>query len=94
MSDDDLKFNRRFLAGFAVMLTVAALAYLGAITFLPLPAANVRFADTILGFMLGTLLGTVIAFFFGSSKSSQNKAQRADAVVQALTADPPAELTP
>lgn len=72
MNDQDI-FNRRFLAYFAVGLCVAAMAYVAAITFLPLPEPNARFADTVLGFILGTVMATPIAFFYGSSKSSQTK---------------------
>lgn len=72
MNDSDL-FNRRFLAYFAVGLCAAAMAYVAAITFLPLPKDNARFADTVLGFILGTVMATPIAFFYGSSKSSQAK---------------------
>lgn len=72
MNDTDI-FNRRFLAYFAVGLCVAAMAYVAAITFLPLPKDNARFADTVLGFILGTVMATPIAFFYGSSKSSQAK---------------------
>ena len=79
MTDGDL-FNRRFLAYFAVGLCIAAMAYVAAITFLPLPKENARFADTVLGFILGTVLATPIAFFFGSSKSSQAK----DATIQTM----------
>jgi len=72
---DDVRFNRRFLAYFAVGLCLSAMAYVAAITFLPLPKDNARFADTVLGFILGTVMATPIAFFYGSSKSSQVKDQ-------------------
>lgn len=72
MTDADL-FNRRFLAYFAVGLCVAAMAYVAAITFIPLPKENARFADTVLGWLLGTAMATPIAFFYGSSKSSALK---------------------
>lgn len=72
MNDPDL-FNRRFLAYFAVGLVVAGMTYLAAITFIPIPEANIRFADTILGFIIGTLVAAPIAFFYGSSKGSQAK---------------------
>ncbi len=74
MNDDtDIIFNRRFLAYFAIGLCVAAFGYVVAITFLAIPKENARFADTVLGFILGTVMATPIAFFYGSSKSSQAK---------------------
>lgn len=64
-------FGRRFLAYFAVGLTIAGMAYLAAITFAPIPKENIGFANTILGFIIGTMVASPIGFYFGSSKSSQ-----------------------
>ena len=41
MNDDDSKFNRRFLAYFAVGLCIAAMAYVAAITFRFMPERSV-----------------------------------------------------
>ncbi len=81
-NDDDLKFNRRFLAFFAVGLCLAAMGYVVAITFLPIPKDNTQYASTALGFILGTVFATPLAFHFGSSKSSQSK----DAAINAQLA--------
>jgi hypothetical protein len=35
----------------------------------------VRFADTILGFLLGTVVATIINFFLGSSAGSKEKTE-------------------
>ncbi len=75
MNDDDIKFNRRFLAYFAVGLCLVAMGYVVAITFLPIPKDNAQYASTALGFILGTVFATPLAFHFGSSKSSQAKDQ-------------------
>jgi len=69
--DDSSKFDRWFIAGFAVFLAVCGLGYIAAITFATIPEKNVRFADTALGFILGTLLTTVVAYFYGNSKQNQ-----------------------
>ena len=45
------------------------------ITFGNIPSDNVRFADTILGFLLGTIIATIINFFLGSSKGSADKSE-------------------
>ena len=66
-------FSKRFIYYFAIFWGMAAVIYLGLITFATIPEANVRFADTILGFLLGTIIAQVIAFFYGSSRSSQYK---------------------
>ncbi len=57
-------FAQRFAAGWSLFAGV----YILAITFVPIPKENIRFADTILGFVLGTLIATLINFFFGSSR--------------------------
>lgn len=52
---------------FGVALAMASITYVFLITWIPIPPENIRFADTALGFILGSLLATVINFFFGSS---------------------------
>lgn len=70
-SDDP--FVRRFIYYYAIFWSVCSAAYIGFITFGYIPEQNVRFADTILGFILGTLVATIVQFFYGSSKGSQDK---------------------
>jgi hypothetical protein len=72
LSQDDL-FAKRFVYYYALGITAASLVYIGAITFVQIPETNIRFADTILGFIIGTFLTTVIQFFYGSSRASQSK---------------------
>ena len=38
---------------------------------LEIPKENIRFADTILGFLLGTIISAIIQFFYGSSLGSK-----------------------
>jgi hypothetical protein len=38
-----------------------------------IPETSVRFVDTILGFLLGTVVATIIQFFLGSSVGSKTK---------------------
>jgi hypothetical protein len=47
--------------------------YIGCITFADIPDDNVRFADTILGFVLGTMVASMFQFLLGSSLGSRNK---------------------
>lgn len=68
-------FSKRFVYWFAAFWSLFACAYIGFITFGEIPANNVRFADTILGFVLGTLIATIIQFFYGSSRSSSGKTE-------------------
>lgn len=58
------------------ILIAISLLYVIALTWLPVPANNVRFADTSLGFLLGTVIATVINFFFGNSETSKLAIQK------------------
>jgi hypothetical protein len=64
---------KNFVYLLASFWTVATIIYIGFITFGSIPEANVRFADTILGFLLGTVIATIINFFMGTSFSSRIK---------------------
>ncbi|MFT7880937.1 MAG: hypothetical protein ABXS91_11155, partial [Sulfurimonas sp.] len=72
LSQDDL-FSKRFVYYLASFWSLVGAAYIFLITFYDIPEENVRFADTVLGFLLGTIVATVINFFFGSSKGSKDK---------------------
>lgn len=72
LGQDD-KFSKRFVYIFAAGWSIVAVVYIFMITFMSIPAANVRFADTVLGFLLGTIVATIINYFYGSSKSSADK---------------------
>lgn len=74
-------FSKRFVMYLSIFWSVVAVAYIAAITFMTIPAGNVRFADTILGFMLGTVVATILNFFLGSSNGSKDKT---DAMAEAL----------
>ena len=69
----DSWFAKNFVYLLASFWTVAAIVYIGFVTFGTIPAENVRFADTILGFVLGTVIATIINFFMGTSFSSRVK---------------------
>ena len=66
-------FAKRFIYIFATFWSIFAAGYIGFITFGTIPADNQRFADTILGFLLGTVVATILQFFFGSSMGSKEK---------------------
>lgn len=66
LKQDD-KFSKRFVYILASVWSVFSMIYIMLITFSAIPTANVRFADTILGFLLGTIVATIINFFLGSS---------------------------
>ena len=68
-------FSKRFVYYFASFWSLCAALYIGFITFGTIPETNIRFADTILGFILGTVIATILNFFFGSSSGSKAKTE-------------------
>lgn len=66
LKQDD-KFSKRFVYYFAIFWSAFAVIYLTGITFAEIPKENIRFADTIVGFLLGTIVATLIGFFYGNS---------------------------
>lgn len=72
LTQDD-KFSKRFIYYFSIFWSLAGALYIGFITFSTIPPENVRFADTILGFMLGTAISGMFQFFYGSTQNSHKK---------------------
>lgn len=72
LGQDDV-FAKRFVMYLAIFWSLFAAVYIGAITFAEIPVANTRFADTILGFILGTVIATILNFFLGSTSDSRKK---------------------
>lgn len=72
LKQDDI-FSKRYVYYLATFWSLVAFIYIFLITFINIPQNNIRFADTVLGFLLGTIVATIINFFFGSSKGSTDK---------------------
>jgi len=64
-------FSKRFVYYLAIFWSVVGSTYLFMATFSEV--INPKMADTVLGFLLGTIVATIINFFFGSSRGSQKK---------------------
>lgn len=64
---------RRFVYYFAGFWSLFAVVYILVITLVDIPEKSVRFVDVILGFIMGTVVSTILNFFFGSSQSSKDK---------------------
>lgn len=69
------RFSKRFVYYLASFWSLCAAAYIAFVTFGTIPPDNVRFADTILGFLLGTVIATILNFFLGSSEGSKDKTE-------------------
>ena len=74
LGQDD-KFAKRYVMYLASFWSCTAVVYIFLITFTYIPELNIRFADTILGFLLGTVVATILNFFLGSSASSKEKTE-------------------
>lgn len=65
------KFSKRFIYYLASFWSVSGIVYIYMATFTSI--INDKIADTVLGFLLGTIVATIINFFFGSSRGSGEK---------------------
>ncbi len=72
---------KRFVYRFAWFWSAFTTLYILMITFVSLPEGAQRFADTVLGFLLGTVVATILTYFYGSSVKSRQK----DLSIEALT---------
>lgn len=70
------RFSKRFVYYLAGFWSLAGVTYVFLATFTEI--VNDGIADTTLGFLMGTIVSTIINFFFGSSRSSQQKDEKLD----------------
>ena len=66
------KFLARFVPYLSIFWSIVATVYIFGVTFMEIPASNQRFADTVLGFMLATVVATILNFFLGSSSEKEH----------------------
>lgn len=64
---------RRFTIYLTCFWSIIGSVYIFWITFGVIPPENTRFADTVLGFLLGTVVATMLNFWLGSSAGSKEK---------------------
>jgi hypothetical protein len=64
---------RRFVYFFIAFWSIWSAVMLPFMVFGEIPEDNVRFADTILGFLLATMIGSMFGFLLGSSLGSKEK---------------------
>lgn len=65
----DNHFN--FIFYYIVGCTIAGLSYLFLITFLVIPEANTRHADTVSGFFMGTLITACLYYLTGGNPTQK-----------------------
>ncbi len=58
-----------FMALFATYIVTLAFRFFFRVVFDPVPAENMQNANTILGFLLGSVVGVIIGYYFGASQS-------------------------
>lgn len=58
---------------FGMAMSVFSCCYITFVTIFDIPAENRRYVDTVLGFVMGTILGTVVSYFLGSSDAETSK---------------------
>ncbi|GAB1535631.1 hypothetical protein ADMFC3_12620 [Geovibrio sp. ADMFC3] len=68
-------FSKRFVYYLALAWSLFAFVLIPALIFCPIPPENIRLADTVVGFLLGTIVAAIIQFFFGSSNDSDKKTE-------------------
>lgn len=69
------KINQLFVHGLATFWSIASIVFVFGVVFTEIPEANVRFADTIIGFVLGTIIATIIGFYYGASNPPEQPQQ-------------------
>lgn len=72
LQQDDL-FAKRFIYAFAIFWSLFAMLFFVFVTFGEVPEKNLRMADTILGFLIGTAIAGIFNFFLGTTYRSQKK---------------------
>ena len=65
--------EKLLLLRFQIFITVMTFGYIVLITVADLPETGVEFAKIVLPFLLGTVVGTVVAYNWGTSASSALK---------------------
>ncbi len=65
--------NNGKLLYFAIGIVCVCFAYFFCVTFVDIPEDGKRYADLILGFLIGTAFASVINFYWGSSEGSKSK---------------------
>lgn len=72
LGQEDL-FSKRFVYYLAAAWSIFAMLYFTGVTFIKIEPAGQRVADTVLGVLISSVLGGIMAYFYGSTKGSAEK---------------------
>lgn len=61
---------KKFFGQLTMFLVCFSCVYITAVTFIPIPAANQRLADTALGFVIGSIVSPIMGYFFVSTSKN------------------------
>lgn len=78
-----VKRRNYFTMAFAMIIMLLVAGYLYGVTFSTIPEGNERVVDTILGFLLGSVISPIIIWAFRSSKAQIDK-ENAELEIQQL----------
>jgi len=67
--------EKQRLSQMQIGILLAAFIYIVAVTFLDMTAIGADHSKTVVGFLLGTVIGTIIQYNWGSSKGSTDKSE-------------------
>lgn len=70
---DKLKSKNAMRAVIAILSIMFFFMYVTAITFIVIPEGNMRFVDIVLGALIATVIGSVYAYFYGTTQGSADK---------------------
>lgn len=67
---------RRFVYVFIAFWSLFAVGFIPSLIWAPIPESGTRYADTILGYVMGTIVTSMFAFLLGSSQGSRMKDEK------------------
>ena len=78
--NDKSSLQNTFSYWFGAIVVLLSFIYIFCITWIEVPTANVRFSDTILGVLIGSIISVVMNYFFGSSINKKAMARRQEPI--------------
>lgn len=83
-----MNLEKKVLYVMQMFIITFAFIYITSITFMTLPPTGLDHSKTVLGFILGTVLGTLLTYNWGTSKGSVDKTEAAEKRLDAAAGTP------